>query len=226
MADRGIASRRQAEKYITAGWVKVNGQVITKLGSKVDPAKDKVEIHGQVIKEREKLIYIALNKPAGYVSTSAPEEKKKVVDLIEIPERVYPLGRLDKDTTGLLLFTNDGVLAYRLLHPKFGHEKEYAVTVAEFISDGALKKLERGVKLDGALTQPTRIRRLGRTKFGIVLREGKYHQIKRICQRVGSEVVSLKRIRMENITLRGLSVGHWRYLTDSEKKELFKRIGI
>ena len=97
------------------------------------------------------------------------------------------------------------MLAYRLLHPKFGHEKEYEVTVAEFISDGAIKKLERGVKLDGELTQPTKIRRLGRTKFGIVLREGKYHHIKRICQRVGSEVINLRRIRMENDLARPLS---------------------
>jgi len=226
LADRGIASRRTAEKYITGGMVKVNGKRVTRLGTKVDPAKDKVEIEDRVVKDRDEMLYILLNKPAGYITTSAPDEKNKVTDLITVRERVYPLGRLDKDTTGVLLFTNDGVLAYRLLHPKFGHEKEYEVVLADFISDAAIKKLEAGVKLDGERTQPTKIKRLGRRKFSIILREGKYHQIKRICQKVGGEVIALRRTRMENIRLGNLPEGKWRFLTDEEKKGLLKKIGI
>lgn len=226
MSERGICSRRQAEKHITAGKIKVNGAVVTTLGTKVDPEKDIVTYDKDIVRNTSKLIYVMLHKPAGIVTTCKQPGEKTVLSLVRTAERIYPIGRLDKDSTGLLLLTNDGELAYRLMHPKFQHEKEYIVETAAPITEGALKKLRNGVRITGAITQPARVRKLGANRFKIILREGRNRQIRRMCRKVGNEVKRLKRIRIENIVLGTLAPGKWRNLTPGEYTQLLERVGL
>jgi 23S rRNA pseudouridine2605 synthase/23S rRNA pseudouridine2604 synthase len=166
-------------------------------------------------------VYIALNKPPDYVTSCRHPGEKVVVDLVDIPERIYPVGRLDKDSTGLLLLTNDGRLHHRLSHPSFDHEKEYDVTVARPISDGALKKMEEGLPLMGTRTRPARINRISPRRFRMVLQEGKNRQIRRMVRKVGNEVVRLQRKRFATIKLGNLAPGKWRYLSRRETESLF-----
>jgi 23S rRNA pseudouridine2605 synthase/23S rRNA pseudouridine2604 synthase len=216
----GICSRRKGEEYIKAGWVKVNGRIITELGVKVDPDRDAIEVDSDAIRCDSPPTYIALNKPRGYVSSCRQQNEKIVLDLLDISERVYPVGRLDKDSTGLLLLTNDGRLHHRLSHPSFNHEKEYDVTVAKPLPEGALRKLAKGLPMMGARTRPARVKRISARRFRIVLQEGKNRQIRRMVRKVGNRVVDLKRIRVANIELAGLRPGRWRHLTAKEKDEL------
>ncbi len=222
LSNAGVCSRRQGEEYIKDGLVKVNGEVITELGTKVDPDIDRVEFRGKLIQAKVNLIYIALNKPKGYVTSCRQEGDKIVLDLIDISERVYPIGRLDKDSTGLLLLTNDGRLHHGLSHPSFDHEKEYEVTVARPISDGALRKMEKGMPILGTKTRPAEIKRITAKRFRIVLKEGRNRQIRRMVRKVGNQVTGLKRIRVSNIRLGRLAKGAWRYLSEKEKKDLLK----
>ena len=163
----GICSRRKGEEYIKAGWVKVNGKIVTELGVKVDPERDAVEVDSDAIGSVSTPIYIALNKPSGYVSSCYQQNEKIVLDLLDISERVYPVGRLDKDSTGLLLLTNDGRLHHRLSHPSFNHEKEYEVTVARPLPEGALRKLAKGLPMMGTRTRPARVKRISSRRFRI-----------------------------------------------------------
>ena len=162
--------------------------VVTKLGTKIDPEKDIVEVGGNRIEAKNGLIYIALNKPKGYVTTCSRERDKIVLDLIDIPERVYPIGRLDKDSSGLLLLTNDGRLHNVLSHPSFDHEKEYDVLVAWPIQDEALDKMVSGIHLLGSRTRPAQIKRISPDQFRIVLKEGRNRQIRRMVEKVGNRV--------------------------------------
>ncbi len=220
LSTAGICSRRRGEEWIKSGRISVNGQVVTVLGTKIDPEKDRVECDGKSVQLRTELIYIALNKPAGYVSTCEQAGEKIVLDLIDIPQRVYPVGRLDRDSTGLLLLTNDGDLHLRLSHPSFDHEKEYEVIVGQPISDDALHRMEKGLLLNGTMTRPAKIRRLSPKSFRITLQEGRNRQIRRMVGKVGGYVVGLKRIRMSGIHLGNLPEGKWRHLTEKEKKGL------
>ncbi|PIZ73912.1 pseudouridine synthase [Candidatus Peregrinibacteria bacterium CG_4_10_14_0_2_um_filter_43_11] len=222
LAELGIASRREADRLIEAGKIKVNGKVVTEMGLKVDPEKDKVEASDAVYKDREQLIYIALNKPAGYVCSAkaTPMEPDIALDLINIPERIYPVGRLDKDTTGLLILTNDGTLTFALTHPSAQCEKEYEVKVRGVITHEAIRRLESGVKLWGEKTLPTIVKQLATSIISITLREGKNRQIRRICQKVGFPVRGLKRVRIKRLHLGDLPLGRWRYLTLEEVKML------
>jgi 23S rRNA pseudouridine2605 synthase/23S rRNA pseudouridine2604 synthase len=161
-----------------------------------------------------------LNKPKGHVTSCRHPGERIVVDLVDIEERVYPVGRLDKDTTGLLLLTNDGRLHHRLSHPSFNHEKEYDVTVAVPISEEALGKLRDGLPLMGTKTRPARVTRISGRRFRIVLQEGKNRQIRRMIRKVGNQVIRLRRLRIANIQLGNLAPGQWRYLEESEKKKL------
>ena len=222
LSGAGICSRRRGEEYIKAGWVKVNGQVVTELGVKIDPDKDLVEVDNEAIQSHSSSIYIALNKPGGYVSSCEQSGEKIVLDLLDIPERVYPIGRLDKDSTGLLLLTNDGRLHHRLSHPSFKHQKEYVVTVARPMPDGALQKMAKGLPMMGTRTLPARVTRISARRFRIVLQEGKNRQIRRMVRKVGNHVVGLKRIRIANIKLGSLPPGNWRHLTRKEKEHLLK----
>ena len=223
LSTAGICSRRQGETYIQNGRVAVNGIVVTRLGTKVNPETDRVEVDGKPIKLTQDPVYIALNKPKEYVTSCSHPGEKIVMDLVEIPQRIYPVGRLDKDSTGLLLLTNDGDLHHRLSHPSFDHEKEYDVAVAKAISDGALRRISTGMPLMGSKTRPAEIKRISSKRFRIILKEGKNRQIRRMVKKVGNQVTRLKRIRVSNIKLGRLTEGAWRYLTEKEKIVLLKK---
>jgi len=220
----GYASRRKSEEYILAGRVRVNNIVVTELGTRVDPQKDHVVVDGKLIALEQDLVYIALNKPRGYVSSCKQQNEPIILDLIDIPERVYPVGRLDKDSCGLLLLTNDGRLHHRLSHPSFDHEKEYEVMVTNPIPDGALRHMEKGLPMMGTKTRPAKIKRLSARRFRIVLKEGKNRQLRRMVRKVGSQVILLRRVRVANIRLGRLAEGTWRYLSESEKKMLLQSL--
>jgi len=222
LAEQGIASRREADKLISSGFIKVNGEVVTTMGIKIDPSIDKVEVDDKQVKEFKNLVYIALNKPKGYVCSmkSTHQDPRIVTDLIDVLERVYPVGRLDKETTGLLLLTNDGTLVNQIIHPSSESEKEYEVTFSVQIPMGAIRKLEAGVKLGGEGTLPTKVKKVGPAKIRIILREGKNRQVRRICQKVGYPVKTLKRIRIKGLRLGDLPLGRWRNLTTEEVKSL------
>lgn len=210
LADAGVASRRAAENLILAGKIKVNGKVVKVLGFKVDPDEDQVEYKREILKPKSKKVYIVLHKPFGYVTACQDQREKTVLDLVDVPERVFPVGRLDKDSTGLVLLTNDGDLAYKLTHPKFKHVKEYLVEVDKNISPTQLKQLKKGVSLDEQKTYPAQIKRLGAKKFLIAIHEGRNRQVRRMCQHVGLKVTRLKRTRLGKLHLGNLAEGEWR----------------
>jgi 23S rRNA pseudouridine2605 synthase len=220
LSEAGICSRRKGEEYIRQGRVRVNSRIVTELGTKVDSEKDRVEFDGKVIALKSEPMYIVLNKPKGYVTSCSHPGEKIVLDLIDISERVYPIGRLDKDSTGLLILTNDGSLHHRLSHPSFDHEKEYDVTVSKPITDGSLRNIASGLPMMGSKTRPAKIRRISSRRFLIILKEGRNRQIRRMVRKVGSRVTRLKRIRVSKVKLGRLAEGAWRNLTEKEKKEL------
>ncbi|MDD5382732.1 MAG: pseudouridine synthase [Candidatus Margulisbacteria bacterium] len=221
MAECGIASRRKAELLIRAGKVRVNGQVVTQLGTKIDPQVDKVVVEDRTVGKKEKKIYIKLNKPRGIVSACEDERERTVIDLVkDIPYRLYPVGRLDKDSEGLMILTNDGELADRLMHPRYEHEKEYEVTVKYPVSAQLLVSMQKGIELDGEKTLPAKIVLEEARKFRIILKEGKNRQIRRMVETMGNRVVQLKRIRVKNIRLGELLPGQHEYLSSGEIKGL------
>jgi 23S rRNA pseudouridine2605 synthase/23S rRNA pseudouridine2604 synthase len=222
LSEAGVCSRRRAEQHILAGRICVNGQVADQLGTRVDPSFDRVELDGRPVETPGRMIYVALNKPPGVVTSCSQPGERIVLDLIDLPGRIYPIGRLDKDSSGLLLLTNDGRLHHRLSHPSFDHEKEYLVSVAQPISDGALRKLSEGLPIIGGRTRPAKIHRISETRFHIVLMEGKNRQIRRMVGQVGSRVVGLKRIRIDHIRLGKLKEGSWRFLTEKETSALLE----
>ena len=224
LSEAGVCSRRKGEEYIKAGLVRVNSRIVTELGTKVDPEKDCVEFDGKIIALTSEPIYIALNKPKGYVTSCSHPGEKIVLDFIDIPQRIYPIGRLDKDSTGLLILTNDGTLHHRLSHPSFDHEKEYDVTVSRPITDGSLRNIAKGLPMMGTKTRPTEIQRISSRRFRIVLKEGRNRQIRRMVRKVGNHVIQLKRIRISKIKLGSLAEGNWRNLAEKEKTELLTRL--
>ena len=224
LSTAGICSRRQGESLITAGRVKVNGRVVTQLGTRIDPDKDRVEVDGVPVGRKPPPVYVALHKPEGYVTSCRHRDDKVVVDLVDVPERLYPVGRLDKESTGLLLLTNDGRLHHQLSHPSFDHEKEYEVTVDRVITDNALKRMASGMPILGTRTRPARVKRLSGRRFRIVLQEGRNRQIRRMIRKMGYRVEALKRTRMANVRLGTLPTGSWRHLSDFEKERLLKSL--
>ena len=218
LSTAGICSRRRGEALIKAGRVIVNGQIVVELGTKIDPAKDQVSFDGRPIKYEQRLVYIVLNKPVDYVTSCRHPGEKIVLELVDIAQRVYPIGRLDKDSTGLLLLTNDGRLHHKLSHPSFDHEKEYDVTVAKPITDGALQKMAAGLPMMGSKTRPARVQRIASRQFRIILKEGKNRQVRRMVRKVGNQVKILKRIRVAGIKIGRLAPGKWRHLTEKEKE--------
>jgi len=220
LSNAGICSRRQGEEYILNGRVQVNGKTITTLGTKTDPLKDQVFLDLKPVKIISDKIYMALNKPKGYITSCSQPGQNIVLDLINIKQRVYPVGRLDKDSTGLLLLTNDGRLHHKLSHPSFDHEKEYLVTVKNPISDSAIQRIANGMIIMGTKTRPAKIKRISAKRFSITLKEGRNRQIRRMIRKVGNSVNQLKRIRIANIKLGTLEQGTWRFLTEIEKNNL------
>lgn len=220
----GVCSRREGERHIVAGRVRVNGEVVKALGTKVDPNKDRIEFRERAIVLPSERLYIALHKPSGYVTSCRQPQERIVTALVDLPQRIFPVGRLDKESEGLLILTNDGRLHHRLAHPSFDHEKVYAVTLFREITDEALTQLSQGVMLDGRRTRPAKIRRVAATQFQITLREGRNRQIRRMVGIVGHRVKRLIRLRMANIRLGGLKPGAWRYLSQAEKTVLLKNL--
>jgi 23S rRNA pseudouridine2605 synthase/23S rRNA pseudouridine2604 synthase len=224
LSSAGVCSRRKGEELIVAGRVSVNGVVVTELGTRVVPGKDRVVVDGTPVQDDEARVYIALNKPAGYVTSCRQPGDPVVVDLVEVAERVYPVGRLDKDSTGLLLLTNDGRIHHGLSHPSFDHEKEYEVKVDRPMSDADLSKMASGMPVLGSRTRPAEVQRLSGRRFRIVLKEGRNRQIRRMVRKLGRRVVRLKRIRVAGIRLGRLGEGQWRHLTGKETRSLLADI--
>lgn len=228
LSQAGVCSRRKGEEYIAAGLVTVNGNTVTQLGSSIDIEKDEVKFQGEILTllPEKSRIYIALNKPIGVIAScshSYPEESI-VLDLIDINQRIYPVGRLDKDSSGLLLLTDDGELHNKLSHPSYNHEKEYIVTTVEPVSQSALKKMADGVMLDGKKTRRAQVEQLSRFKFKIILKQGLNRQIRRMVEKTGNQVKELIRVRIGVIKLDSLEVGKWRFLNKNEINELKKSV--
>lgn len=218
LARAGVASRRAADELIKAGRVIVNGEP-GQLNTFVE-SWDVVEVDGRRV-EPQRLAYVLLHKPGGVVTTARdPQGRPTVVGLVDHPARVVPVGRLDADTTGALLLTNDGPLAHRLAHPRYGVEKVYEVDVEGRPSDAALRRLAEGVELDDGTTAPAKVQRLAPSRIELILHEGRKHQVKRMCEAVGHPVRRLHRSRYAGLDLEGLGPGEWRELTADEVRTL------
>lgn len=228
LSARGIASRRKAEELIAAGMVKVNGEP-AHVGQKADPLVDTIEVDGAAIEARKELLYFVLYKPVGVESTNySTVGARTILDILpnNLKGVVFPVGRLDKESEGLLLLTNDGVLAYRLTHPGFDHEKEYEVHLSEEVTEGQLRKMRQGMTILGSRTKPALARKTAPNQFHIVLTEGKNRQIRRMCQKVGLHVERLIRIRIVTLRDATLKPGQMRPLTQKEWTELLESVGV
>ena len=221
ISETGVCSRREADKWIDAGRVTCNGRVAT-LGTRVTEG-DKVCIDGEPIGAKKQQIYIALNKPVGVTCTTEAHIEDNVIDLIRYPERIFPIGRLDKDSEGLILLTNDGDIVNEILRSENNHEKEYLVTVDRAITDLALKMMAGGVKIMGELTKPAQVTRIDQRSFRIILTQGLNRQIRRMCSVLGYRAQRLQRVRIMNVHLGTLSAGQWRHLTTRELAGLLPR---
>ncbi len=215
IARAGIASRRKAEEMISAGEVKVNGKVITEMGLKVDPKQDFIEVDNQPLRNsEEEKVYILLHKPKGYVTTvKDPQGRSTVLDLVKVPQRIYPVGRLDYDTSGLLILTNDGDLTYALTHPKHEVDKVYQARVKGHPTTNALDRLRQGILLEDGPTAPAKVKQLKAfretTILEITIHEGRNRQVRRMCGAIGHEVADLKRIAIGSLHLGSLKPGEY-----------------
>jgi 23S rRNA pseudouridine2604 synthase len=216
--EHGLCSRRSADRLIAEGRVSINGRRAA-VGDRVNQ-DDVVMLDGQVVERRSRLIYLAYHKPVGVVCTTERHVKGNIIDAVGYPERIFPIGRLDKDSSGLILLTNDGDIVNRILRAEFGHEREYLVTVDRTYDAGFLARLEHGVIVLGQETHPCRTMKVDEVTFRIILTEGRNRQIRRMCSALGYRVVRLIRLRMMHIEVDKLPVGRWRDLTVKERDEL------
>lgn len=227
MASCGIASRRKCEELILLGKVKVNGNIIEELGFKVNPLEDIVEYDGRVITKEERKVYIMLNKPEDVI-TSVKDEKdrKTVIDIVKVNERIFPIGRLDYDSSGLILLTNDGELYNKIIHPRVELDKKYVAVVKGEVSLDDKEKFESGIDIGGYITAPAKLKMLeyshrkDLSTIEVCIHEGKNRQIRKMCSAINHEVISLKRVSIGNIRLGQLKKGEYRYLNDEEMKYL------
>jgi 23S rRNA pseudouridine2605 synthase len=221
MANCGVASRRKCEEIITSGRVMVNGIKITELGFKVNPEIDEVKVDNKSINLVSKKIYIALNKPVGYVSTVKDERNRPtIIDLIGLQDRIYPIGRLDFDTSGLILLTNDGEIYNRIIHPREVVNKVYVAEVKGKMNKESVDQFSKGIDIGDYITAPGKIKILSsdkdKSKVEITIHEGKNRQVRRMCEAVGNPVITLKRISVGKIKIDNLELGKWRYLEEDE----------
>ncbi|NPV82874.1 MAG: rRNA pseudouridine synthase [Candidatus Aminicenantes bacterium] len=232
LAQAGLASRREADRMIQEGRVRLNGRVVTELGVKVDEHKDRVEVDNRPVRLPSEHVYLLLNKPAGYIVTvDDPQQRKTVMELLpRLPVRVFPVGRLDAETEGLLLFTNDGELAHRLTHPRYEVKKLYEVKVKGFVEDKELEKLEKGIFIDGRKTAPARARIIYRNRekslLSLEIHEGRKHEVRKMLYALGFEVKKLRRVSFAGLTIKGLRRGFWRRLRPEEVDRLKKMTGL
>lgn len=219
----GICSRREADRLIEAGRVTINERV-ARIGDQVGPG-DVIACDGQVIPWGAAPVYIKYHKPVGVTTTSEAHVRRNIISEIGHPERIFPIGRLDKDSSGLILLTNDGDIVNEILRTEYGHEREYEVTVDRPFDHGFLGEMASGVVILGSKTKPCRTERMSPKQFRIILTEGRNRQIRRMCQALGYRVVALHRVRIMHVTIAGLQPGDWRALTDAEREELFRAVG-
>ena len=218
LAECGIGSRRKCEEYILQGKVKINGKLVTELGVKILPQKDKVEFEGKEVKKESRLIYILLNKPIGYVTTAEDQfSRDTVLDLVKVRERIVPVGRLDMYTSGALILTNDGEFVYKVTHPKHEINKTYTVTVKGIVEKDDVEKLKNGVKIDDYITKPAKVKILKTdfekniSRLEITIHEGKNRQVRKMCESIGKKVIALHRSKIGEIGVKDLELGKWRY---------------
>ncbi len=227
LAQAGLCSRRTADVWIREGRVRVNGDVVRTLGVKIDPENDRVEVDGKPVQVAAAEKIILFNKPKNCLTTvSDPFHRRTVLDYIQVPFRIYPVGRLDFDTEGLLLLTNSGELAYRLTHPKFEIDKVYEVKLKAPISEEMVRRLKAGVQLEGGPVVRAEVTVLSPHRIQMTIHQGLKRQVKRMIKAVGNEVVGLKRIRLGILELGDLLPGEWRYLTDEESAQLKKSVRL
>lgn len=229
LANSGIASRRKCEELILQGKISVNNKVVQELGTKINPDVDKVSYCGKLVTNSERLVYILLNKPIGYVTTVNDQfNRDTVLNLVKVKERVVPVGRLDMYTSGALILTNDGDFVYKVTHPKHEITKTYTVTVKGIVSNQAVDELRNGVKIDDYVTRPAKVKILKTdeekdiSRLEITIHEGKNRQVRKMCEAVGSKVIALHRSKIGDIGVKDLSLGNWRYLDDYEVEKLLK----
>jgi 23S rRNA pseudouridine2604 synthase len=218
ISETGVCSRREADKWIEAGRVSCNGRLAL-LGTQVSQG-DEVRIDGNLIGRKKQQVYIALNKPVGIICTTEPGIEDNIIDHVGFPERIFPVGRLDRDSEGLILLTNDGDIVNEILRSENNHEKEYVVSVDRPLTDLALRMMASGVKIMGEVTKPSKVTRLDAQTFRIILTQGLNRQIRRMCSALGYKVQRLQRVRIMNVQLGNLRPGQWRHLTPQELTEL------
>lgn len=218
LARTGIGSRRTCDRLIQSGEVCVNDRPVDHPGTRIDPERDRVTYGGRLVRPPDVCTYLILNKPRGVIVTSDdPQGRRTVMDLIDgVAARVYPVGRLDMDTGGILILTDDGALAHRLMHPRFGVEKTYVAEVEGALSDAAIDRLATGVQLEDGPTAPARVRRRGRSTVEVTIHEGRNRQVRRMCEAVGFPVISLERTAFGSLEMTGLDRGQWRRLQADE----------
>jgi len=220
---QGICSRREADRLIEEGRVTINGRVAV-LGDKVAPT-DMIARDGVVVPWGNAPVYLKFHKPVGITTTSEPHVPGNIIAYINYPERIFPIGRLDKDSSGLILLTNDGEIVNQILRAEHGHEKEYLVQLNRPFDQAFLDRMGRGVEILGKRTRLCSVSRRGRRDFRIILTEGRNRQIRRMCQALGYRVIALQRFRVMNITIRGLPVGRWKHLSGHERTQLLAALG-
>lgn len=232
IADCGIASRRKAEELIKQGKIKINGQIVTELGTKINPQKDVVLYNDKQIQNDNKYVYILLNKPIGYVTTVKDQfNRESVLDLVKVKERIVPVGRLDMYTSGALILTNDGDFVYQVTHPKHEIDKTYTVTIKGKVTDEAIQKLRDGVEIEDReiyITKPAKVKILkidgekNQSRLEITIHEGKNRQVRKMCEAIGHKVLALHRSKIAGIDVKDLPLGKWRYLTEKEVEKIIK----
>ncbi len=230
LANAGIASRRKADQMIVEGKVKLNGKLVTDLGVKVDPRKDRIFVEGKQVALLDEPVYIVFNKPKDCISTSSDERgRTTILDYVKVKQRIFSIGRLDRNTTGVLLLTNDGEFANRLMHPKFEIKKAYKVTLDKPLTRDDAQKLADGIRLSDGLTKPAEIHFIAGSRnkvVGLNIHEGRNRQVHRMFEILGYEVKKLDRVAYGDITYKGLPRGRWRYLTKGEIRKLMTITGI
>lgn len=223
LAEAGIASRRKAEELIQQGKVKVNNAIVTELGIKINPEKDKIEYEGKTITREDEKVYILLNKPIGYVTTAKDQfNRDSVLDLVKVKQRIVPVGRLDMYTSGALILTNDGDFVYQVTHPKHEIEKTYTVTIKGIVTKEEVERLKKGIKIEDYTTRPAKVKILkteeekDQSRLEITIHEGKNRQVRKMCETVGHKVLALHRSKIAGIGVKELPLGKWRYLNEKE----------